>query len=853
MPPVIQERLPNLRPLVVQHGRALILNLSLHESPTSLPLTLLLLAGHALGLLAVVRLTHRPLWLAWAVLLFLQPLLVSLRTRRWQLLLASFAPLILPYAVLALRLLVAALARTQGLTVGALTVPEPWGELLNLNAAMLLAGLWVLLAQVGPTVQTWGRPLQPLPLRQLAADHGQALALDAPLAEPPLRHTLLLLLLHGFGLAALLHYGAQPLWLPLAAVLGVQPLLASLRGRRLTLLPASLAPLFLVYALLAVRLLLTLVAHTRGLSAGWPLLPLAWAAWFDLDVALALAGLWVLLAQAGPTTEALERRIPWPGALGCALAVLALAWSAVTGWSMRTHGVTGSDPYCYAQMGVDVAERGTPLHVFDRAPQLAAWGLPLQAAVPVGYRAADPQSGQAATAWAPGLAVPLALAYRLAGEDGLYLLSPLLGLFSQVALGWLCLEALREWPVERRVLAAGVAVLVLATSYEHIERLLVPMADVAAQLLTTLTVVLALRAARQIPCSLAPLQPCLDERDTMQHTFAWAALAGLCLGAAFAVRYTQVLAALCIVVAVWPLRRTVGWRCLLASLAVAAAVAWLVALPVLLYHQAAFGAPLRTGSEELALFALSAVPKTFLQVGGELLRGNEFLYLAPLLVWGAGRLGRDACRPAVVLLAWLAAIVPFHLLYDALRLRDLLSVFPALALWVGVGAAALSTAGERLALPFRQLGRLAALALLTGLLWARSGATLRLPVPPMHFNTFGYLLVEQRAAFDHLAALLPEEAVVAASLNSGPIELYAARDAVRPEDWSTAQWLDFVDRALAAGWPLYLLDDGVAMREPLRVARTRHAMRPVAVLPLPYFYPAGGSANRAVLLYEVLP
>ena len=66
--------------------------------------------------------------------MLIQPLALSWRLRIRYLLSESLAPLSIAYGVLGLRLLVAIVARSQGLTSGPLTVPAPWGETLNLTS-----------------------------------------------------------------------------------------------------------------------------------------------------------------------------------------------------------------------------------------------------------------------------------------------------------------------------------------------------------------------------------------------------------------------------------------------------------------------------------------------------------------------------------------------------------------------------------------------------------------------------------------------------------------------------------------------------------------------------------------------
>jgi hypothetical protein len=671
-------------------------------------------------------------------------------------------------------------------------------------------------------------------LAQLVARHGQALTLtlrghDQPL---PRRFAAALVALHMLGVLAVVRLTHQPLWLGLVLVLAVQPLLASWRLKRWQLRPECLAPLGLAYAVLILRIVAAGVARAQGATSGALSVPEPWASWLDLNIATGVAGIWVLQAQASLTAEALGSRV-WGYTLACVLALPTVAWSAATYPGLATHGVTGSDPYAYAQMALDLAHRGLPVHTFRLVPRLFEWGLPVWPAVPVGYGVPSLGTGEAATVWPPGYSVWLAAAWLLAGEAGLYWLTPLLGLVALAATGLLCWEILRPWQNGWRWLAAGLAVFVLATSRQQIERLAVPMADIPAQLFSLLTIYFALRAIRQ---------------PARRYAF----VAGLCLGMAFAVRYTQVLLAVSLLAgglfAAW--RQSHPGRTLLQTGAWCAAGTGLMAIPVLAYHTLVFGGPFSVGSAELSLFGWEYLPQTAVSVAGDLLRANEFLFLLPLLIWGAIRLWQTCRLPAVMLLAWLLAIVLFHLPYAALRTRDVLSVFPVLAVWVGVGAADLLA--RILFLPRstrRGLWWVLACTLLLGLLWVRTRFTFQ--VNAGNFVTFGHLRADQRAAFDSLAAQTSSQAVVAASLNSGAVELYTGRDTVRPAYWSTDEWLSFVAHATKDGRPVLILVDGAEMQEPLAAIRARYPLALVSWLSLPYFERDGTSQNIQVPLYRV--
>jgi hypothetical protein len=353
-----------------------------------------------------------------------------------------------------------------------------------------------------------------------------------------------------------------------------------------------------------------------------------------------------------------------------------------------------------------------------------------------------------------------------------------------------------------------------------VDRLSVPMADIPAQLLTLLAVYFALRATRG-------------------HIVLYASLTGICLGAAFAMRYTQVLLGICILV-LWALffyqQQTRSWRTMVISVFCFGVAAWLVASPVLWYHAIAFGGPFRVGGiSELALFGLQHIPRTMIVTMRSFLIPHEFLYLAPFTIWGVIQLWRSARIAAIALLTWLVVIVLFHLPYPALRLRDLLSVLPVLAIWTGVGVADTLSQVKRIRRPAWRKGvQVVVLGLLIVALWGRSQVILWLPVHAKDFHTFGYL------------------GIVAASLNAGAVTLYANRDIVRPAYWSEDEWLDFVARALNDGREVYLLLDGVEMQDSLEAVRSLYQPDQVSSLSMPYFFPGGSSENRNVPLYRVV-
>ncbi len=425
---------------------------------------------------------------------------------------------------------------------------------------------------------------------------------------------------HLLGLSVVLANLGWPLPLAPLLMIGLSAMPA-LAGRRSAL--AALTPLAFAYA--------ATILHGLGVR-----LPGIWNGVLSPLLTLIVATGYGL-AIAGWLASGASRRFVVAGA--GLLVAAALGWSAWAGWTLRAHGVTGSDPYAYAQMGIDLATRGTVLHPFPLAALAYALNLPIYPTVHVGYRIPDAATLQAATVWPPGYAAFTGLAYRLAGEAGLFLITPLLNLLALLAAGWFALVA-----AGRRSTAAfavaGLTVALTATAYQQVEMQMTPMADIAAQLFTVLAIGLALGAQGRG----APLR---------------AALSGLCLGIAFDIRYTQVLLAPAIALAlVWGARGFARAR--LGLVAICAGAAWLAAAPVLAYHWVVFGSPFVTGSDELAHFSPARLPEMAGRALGALGHYREFGLLAPPLVVGLLAAARRSRRALVVALLAFVVLFGFH-------------------------------------------------------------------------------------------------------------------------------------------------------------------------------------------------
>src|SRR6185503_11737425 len=111
---------------------------------------------------------------------------------------------------------------------------------------------------------------------------------------------------------------------------------------------------------------------------------------------------------------------------------------------------------------------------------------------------------------------------------------------------------------------------------------------------------------------------------------------------------------------------------------------------------------------------------------------------------------------------------------------------------------------------------------------------------------------------ERLQTLTEPNAVIAASLNSGAIELYGGRQAVRPGNqlqpgasWSEADWLAFAAELKAEGRPLYVLMDSSELEAPLAAVQRTYGATEAGELNVPVFFVGGGSRNETVLLWRV--
>jgi hypothetical protein len=661
---------------------------------------------------------------------------------------------------------------------------------------------------------------------------------EKPSTDPVAALVLLASHLLGLMLLAIPLGRSYPWMIGLFLLLLSPQLVLSLWNRRPILHLEALTPLWFAYlAALARRLCAKVLSQPLPLYDGFAY-PEPMSSLLNIEAVLLASIVYVLLCQAYLLALRRGRVKEYATFVGMTLLVLVFLWAGAVYFKHRTRGVTANDPYAYAQMAVDIADHGDPTHRFPLFPRISNLGISWWPVVHYGYQVRVPPlqgDGRSATDWPPGWPVILSLGYLLLGEQGLYLVNPAIGLLCLLALVALVWELLHDRRWQERLLAGAFSAFCLATSYEHIDRLVVPMADASAQLFTVLTVLLILRGMRG---------------SHRPH----ALLAGVCFGGAYCIRHTQLALGLCVVAALLYLGRdTLTTRERWEFAALFGLASLVVAVPDLVYHQRVFGHFLTPESTELDLFSLSHVGGTARLMWQRALSGNEFGYLIPLAAYGAYRLYVTRRGYLLVLATALLGVVAVHLPYEALRLRDLLSLFPLLLALVGYGVADLWSRiplhGGQVSYRRHSLGVLILLALLllpslrTWHILSRPWGTYR--------ASFGYVTSEERQGFDAVADHTVEPCVVGSSLNGGPLDMYAGRQAFRPSFWTTEEFDVFLQEMFREGTNVYLLHDGEALGPTLEYAQASYRVISIAQ---PLTVPVFGDPERiSSKLYQILP
>jgi 4-amino-4-deoxy-L-arabinose transferase-like glycosyltransferase len=415
----------------------------------------------------------------------------------------------------------------------------------------------------------------------------------------------------------------------------------------------------------------------------------------------------------------------------------------------------------------------------------------------------------------------------------------------------------------------------LLTSLEQTVRLSVPLADIAAQLFTGAALWVALDGGREPE----------DPGAVRNRMLACGLLAGL----AFVTRYTQLLLVPGLLYALYrrPLpppgvRFTFVKGCarltdapprmpgasltrqlsfLFARFLPFGAAFFLVGLPDLVYRSSAFGSPLSFASGELAQFSARDIFPVTLGLLLDLAR--DFGLLVPFVLLGMGLHLRARPGDSLLLAAVLGPVVLFHLPYHYLKLRDLLFLMPVLCALAAMGVRAVAAGVQKAARVFWSAQRpaggppLAVLALAVVFVPLAARFASQLPMLEGYY-TYGFLSAEGRAHVDSIAGLTPSNAVVAASLNSGAIDLYARRATFRPghllqpgRTWTDDELVAFVRALQARERPAYLLADSEEMDAPIAALESCCILVPIAELYLPYYYRDGSATNEIIHLYRI--
>ncbi len=613
---------------------------------------------------------------------------------------------------------------------------------------------------------------------------------------------LLLLALHGLGLLALAQYFHLP-WTLVVALLPALVLFAFVIRRTLVL-----APFFFLYALLLVRYAFIRIGHgtVEGyfdyLTPDWGL------ALFRIEAATLAVAIYSALIAVALILKS-RRRAAW--LVAYTLLAGTLLWAGVVYIGQRTSGTTGSDPYAYVQMGIDLATRGSAVHRFALFPEVAPSKIAWYPVLHVGYHLPMNDRGDAVTVFPSGGAFAYAIAYRIFGEQGIYWVNPLFSLLSALAAGLLAWQLTRKHDRVVRALTAAATCALVATANQQVVWASVTMADAQAEFFSILSLYFAHRT--------------LDA-----NSLRFPILAGLSLAAAYWVRHTQIVLVPSLLLVFW--QGNGDRRGRIRAIVASGGSAFLLAFGDLWYHQSYLGGWLHPESEELALFSVNVIGETASLLYQQLFAANEFGWLAPFLIYGAVQFARRAQAEFWALAVWVGLSLAFHLPYAALRLRDLLPEYPAIAFLTAYGVCVLTArliAGRR-----AELAAGAVIFALLGVIvlrvWSTAARAWQTPAP-----AFGYVTEAQRAAFNQLGTLTSGDALVGSTLNDGAIELYAQRKTFRPDGWKSSDLREFLLLVRTRHWDVYLLEDGAAMDGVLEDLGRDYRLERVATLDVPLF------------------
>jgi len=642
---------------------------------------------------------------------------------------------------------------------------------------------------------------------RLASYNLSALALSLS-PSLPLPLSLFLFFTHALGLALTAQLMRAPLWI-VGVVMCIFLFAQFIPRAREIFPPALLAPFWLVYFFVALRLIFLRVLN--GNIEGYfdytlpdPRVLLHFE--FLIGAAILYSAL-IFLSQ----LFASRRKAITFAAVAGALAIL--LWATVEYLGHRTFGATGSDPFAYVQMGIDFATRGTPTHSFPLFLLISQTSLPWYPILHVGYHLPHNLAGDAITVWSFGGSIAYAFAYRVGGESALYFVNPFFSILSALVSGLLAWELTRNESRTTRVVTTLVVLFLIATSNEIVNWAGVTMVDTQALVFSTLAFYCALRGYRTAK-------------------WGWAIGAGMFWGLAYFVRHTQ----LVIVFGFIPLFLLSAFpnSIRIRNLFLASITAFLIAFPDLWYHQIYLGNWLTPESEELALFSVNAILPTLGAIGQSALIGAEFGWLVLFVLCGIIFFTRREKISSIALLLWLGAALAIHLPYPALRLRDLIPQFPLVAFYASYGIvvtiATLWKQQRAWATLAAALIIFLALQLNLARVWNTMPRVLQEARP-----RFGAMTRNQRASFDELARITPQNAIIGASLNSGAIDLYARRRAFRPTDWSSQELHEFLLVTQGKNYELYFLEDNASLARVLNDLRETYRVERVTSFDVPLF------------------
>lgn len=285
-------------------------------------------------------------------------------------------------------------------------------------------------------------------------------------------------------------------------------------------------------------------------------------------------------------------------------------------------------------------------------------------------------------------------------------------------------------------------------------------------------------------------------------------LSGSFLGLAYDVRHTQVLLAPAVLILALMSTKTRADKFI--SIMLLGVASLIAAFPDLWYHHAIFGSVFHPESNELGLFSGGALLSSAYRLWDIFGRGNEFGWLVPLILVGVLKLAMSNRTALIAIGAWLIILVGFHLFYPAVRLRDLIPEFPPLAVLAAIGVVTLTSTLRNADMNWRRPALALAVFLSFELLVLRAWSTAGQPFRDA-IGIFGYMTTTQRSAFDSIAEMTPENAIIGAGLNIGPVDLYSRRATVHLADWSIDDQTKFLCAANDDGRPAYLLNDSQSM------------------------------------------